>query len=175
MWNELGVTGEEAVVVVVTTIVIAIALVLLLRVLGPRSLARVSTFDVAVLLVIGSAAGRVLTGYTPTLAAGVIALVTLVALSWGADAFGRTRIGAAVLRERPVLLIDGTEVLTANLRRARVSEAHLWEALRIGGIRNLAEVTAVVLEANGTISIIREGAPLDPRLMAGVSPGSRSA
>ena len=175
MDKELGVSLVEAAAVIVTTLGIALALLVLLRLLGQRSIARMSTFDVTVLLLLGSAGGRVLTGYTPSLAAGVIALVTLVALSWGAGKLGRTRLGAALLHDRPILLMAGGDVLHDSIRRARISEAQLWEALRTDGIRNLSEVAAVVLEGTGSISVIRQGAEIDPKLLAGIAGAEGSA
>ncbi|MFD1211068.1 YetF domain-containing protein [Arthrobacter sp. GCM10027362] len=168
MWKALGVSPFEAVAVVVSAVGIALVFLLLLRLLGQRSVARMSTFDVAVLLVLGSAGGRVITGYTPTLAAGAIALAALAVLRWAADKLARTRIGALLVRDRPILLVDGERILAGNLKRARVSEAELWETLRSGGIRNLTEVALVVLEGTGAISIIKRGAPLDPRLLSGI-------
>jgi uncharacterized membrane protein YcaP (DUF421 family) len=171
MWKELGMSPVEALAVIVSAVGIAVVFLLLLRLLGQRSVARMSTFDVAVLLVLGSAGGRVITGATPTLAAGTIALVVLAVLRWTADKLARTRAGALLVRDRPILLVSGESILTENLKRARISEAELWETLRSGGIRNLSEVAAVVLEGTGAVSIIKSGAPLDPRLLSGV-PGT---
>ncbi|WP_434612848.1 DUF421 domain-containing protein [Arthrobacter sp. A5] len=168
MWQALGVSPLEAVVVVASALGIAVVLLLLLRLLGQRSVARMSTFDVAILLVLGSAGGRVITGYTPTLAAGVIALLALVMLRWFTDKLARTWIGALLVRDRPILLVAGERILTGNLKRARVSEEELWETLRGGGVRNLSEVAVVVLEGTGSVSIIKRGAPLDPRLLHGI-------
>lgn len=176
MWTALGVSPSEALAVVVSALGIAAAFLLLLRVLGQRSVARMSTFDVAVLLVLGSVGGRVITGYTPTLTAGLIALATLTVLRWIADKLARTRVGAFVVRDRPILLVSGERILAENLGKARISEAELWETLRTGGVRNLTEIAAVVLEGTGAVSIIRRGADLDPRLLHGIQdPGSASA
>ncbi|MCZ2404750.1 DUF421 domain-containing protein [Paenarthrobacter sp. Z7-10] len=168
MWKVLGIQPLEAVAVVVSAVGISLALLLLLRLLGQRAAARMSTFDVAVLLVLGSVGGRVITGYTPTLVAGVIALATLAVVRWVSERLARTRTGALLVRDRPILLVAGERVLTDNLKRARVSELELWEALRSGGIRNLSEVAVVVLEGTGIVSIVKRGAPLDSRLLKGI-------
>jgi len=169
MSDLLGISPLEAGVVVLSAVGIAVAVLALLRVLGQRSVARLSTFDVVVLLVLGSVGGRVITGYTPSLAAGVIALVTLFVLRWCADKLSRTRWGALIVRDEAILLVRGEEILERSLRRARLSQEELWEALRLAGVRNLTEVAVVVLESNGAISVVRTGMPLDPRLLDGIA------
>lgn len=166
--ESLGIAPVEALAVVLSAVGISLTFLLLLRLLGQRAVARLSTFDVAVLLVLGSVGGRVITGYTPTLAAGALALVVLAGLRWTADSLGRTRVGALIVRDQPILLVDGEMVLLDNLRKARISETDLWETLRTGGVRNLSEVALVVLEGTGSISIVRRGAPIDPRLLNGI-------
>jgi len=158
--NALGIAPVEAIVVVLSAVGISVAFLVLLRLFGQRSVARMTTFDVAVLLVLGSVGGRVITGYTPTLTAGLIALLTLMVLRWIADLLGRTRVGAFLVRDRPLLLVAGNEILRDNLRRARLSRPELWGSLRTAGIRDLDEVAAVVMESTGTISILRRGHPL---------------
>jgi len=165
LWDSLGIAPGQTLVVVLSTIGIALVLLLLMRVLGQRSIARMTTFDVAILLVLGSAGGRVITGYTPSLAAGVLALVILVLLRGLADSLARTVWGVRLIRNKPLLLVREEHIIADNLKRARVSDGELWEALRLAGIRNLSEVALVVFESTGSISVIRKGAPLDPRLL----------
>lgn len=61
LWDSLGIAPGQALVVVLSAIGIALVLFLLMRLLGQRSIARMTTFDVAILLVLGSAGGRVIT------------------------------------------------------------------------------------------------------------------
>lgn len=165
LWDSLGIAPGQALVVVLSAIGIALVLLLLMRLLGQRSIARMTTFDVAILLVLGSAGGRVITGYTPSLAAGVLALVILVLLRGLADSLARTAWGVRLIRNKPLLLVREERIIADNLKRARVSDGELWEALRLAGIRNLSEVALVIFESTGSISVIRKGAPLDPRLL----------
>jgi uncharacterized membrane protein YcaP (DUF421 family) len=164
---------EEALAVVLTTIGVYVSFLLLVRLFGPRSIARMSTFDIAIVLTIGSAAGRVLTGYTPTLEAGVVALATLFLLRWVAQRVGQTRLGAVLVRDRPVLLMAGSQLLEENLGRARVAEDEVLAALRFAGVRSRDEVACVVLEATGAVSVTKRGAPLERALFAGLRGAER--
>ncbi|KLU08166.1 MULTISPECIES: DUF421 domain-containing protein [Kocuria] len=167
----LGVDAAGALAVVLSAVGIYLAFLLMVRLLGQRVLSRLSTFDAVVAVMLGAVAGRAVLGDTPTLAAGVLGLGTLFALE---AAFGRLRSGirvSALMNNRAVLLMAGDRVLEANLRRVHVVEAELHGALRKAGVRNLGEIACVVFEASGTISVLRRGTPVDPRLLAGVRDG----
>jgi len=168
VWDRLGLSPSDAVLVIASAIGIYAAFTLLIRLLGQRSVARMTTFDVLVVLVLGAVAGRVITGSTPTLAAGVLGLVVLFALHLGVQRLSRLRWFGALVRDRPVLLMAGREPIAANLHRAGVSAADLRTVLRSAGIRDPGEVACVILEPAGSVSVIRRGAPLDPRLFADV-------
>jgi uncharacterized membrane protein YcaP (DUF421 family) len=167
----LGVDAAGALAVVLSAVGIYLAFLLMVRLLGQRVLSRLSTFDAVVAVMLGAVAGRAVLGDTPTLAAGVLGLGTLLALE---AAFGRLRSWirvSALMNNRAVLLMAGDRVLEANLRRVHVVEAELHGALRKAGVRNLGEIACVVFEASGTISVLRRGTPVDPRLLAGVRDG----
>ena len=164
----LGVDAPGALAVVASAVGIYLAFLLMVRVLGQRVLSRLSTFDAVVVVMLGAVAGRAVLGDTPTLAAGVLGLGTLFALEAG---FGRLRAGirvSALMNNRAVLLMAGERVLEANLRRVHVVESELFGALRGAGVRSPDEVACVVFEAAGTISVLRRGTPVDPRLLEGV-------
>lgn len=63
MWKVFGIQPFEAMTVVVSAVGIAVVPLLLLRLQGQRPAARMSTFDAAVLLVLGFVGGRVITVY----------------------------------------------------------------------------------------------------------------
>ena len=168
MWSRLGLQPTEALLVIVSAIGVYVAFTLLVRLLGQRSIARMSTFDVLVVLVVGSVAGRVVTGYTPSLAAGVLALIVLFSTHLAVQRLARRGWFAWLVRDRPVLLMGGAETMDAHLRRAGVSRAELHAVLRSAGIRDPQEVAAVVLESAGGVSVVRRGVPLDRELFADV-------
>ncbi|HEY2834853.1 MAG TPA: YetF domain-containing protein, partial [Sporichthyaceae bacterium] len=61
------------------------------------------------------------------------------------------------LGEGPVLLVRDGQVLTATLRRTRLSEDDLRVALRRAAVGSWSDVGAMVLERSGTISVLRRG------------------
>ena len=164
----LGITPLEAAAVAVATAGMYGALVVLVRLLGQRMLAGLSTFDLAAVIGIGSILGRAALGEAPRLVGGLVALATLAACQ-AAVGLVRTRgWGARAVTTRPMLLMAGETVLERNLRRCHVVPSELAAKLRQAGIRHPREVAIAVLEPSGTISVLRTGEPIDPLLLTGV-------
>ncbi|MCC9205249.1 DUF421 domain-containing protein [Arthrobacter sp. zg-Y769] len=172
MWHNLGITPSEALWVVLSAIGIYAAFFLLVRGFGQRALASWSTFDRAIVIALGSVLGRVVLGYTPTLAAGIIALATMFAML-GLEGYLRRSKSGAYLTSSPILLMAGSEVLDEGLRKARILEDELYFKLRQSGIRNLSEVAAAILEPTGDVSVLRRGQRIDPVLLRRVPNTSR--
>jgi hypothetical protein len=61
------------------------------------------------------------------------------------------------------------DILDDQLRKAKVIDRVVLDALRLAGIRSRTQVQAVIIERNGTFSVIRTGDPIDPELVAPVS------
>jgi uncharacterized membrane protein YcaP (DUF421 family) len=60
----------------------------------------------------------------------------------------------ALIDNRPLLLMDGPEVLSDNLRRANMTEADLRAKLRGANVTRLEQVRAVVMESTGDVSVL---------------------
>lgn len=148
----------EVLAVVLTTVVMYVVFLVLVRVMGRRSLAAMSASDIAAVTAFGAVLGRTTLLSEPTLTGGVVAMVTLFVLQRLFARAGK-RSGA------PILLMAGPEIRHAELRRARVSVAELRQCLRLAGITRLDDVAWVVLEANGRMSVARRGATPDPFLV----------
>ena len=168
LWGHLGITPTAALAVVCATVLLYLSFIVLIRVLGQRVLSSLSTFDLLVVIVLGAVIGRASLGYTPTLAAGLLCLVTLVVLE---GVIGQLRSGplwGRWITSRPLLLMAGPTVLSEELSRSHVTESELRSALRQAGVRNDAEVAAVILEPTGRMSVLRRGVAVDRSMLAGV-------
>ena len=131
-----------------------LALVALLRVSGGRTLAKLNAFDFVVTVALGSTLATVLLSSDVALLEGVTAMALLVALQYGV-AFVSSRSPAVqrIVTTEPVLLYrDG--YLTGAMRSARVSEDEVRQAARSAGHAGLGDVSAVVLESDGSLSVL---------------------
>ncbi len=171
----LGIELWRIPVVIIAAVVIYLVFYLLIHVFGPRILTGASSFDAAVIIMLGAVAGRVIIGHPPTLAAGVIGLVTLVLLevvfgSLNSSLLKATRMRALSrgLVKSPIVVFAHGKRIEHYARRARVSRADLGYAFRRAGAASPADVQCAIMEPNGQISVIRSGSPMDPLILAGV-------
>jgi uncharacterized membrane protein YcaP (DUF421 family) len=164
----LGVTWTEAATVVVSTVGIYLTFLVLIRLVGQRALANMSSFDFAAAVALGAVMGRVVLGYTPTLLAGVLGLVTLFALQGLFGVIRRSPRADMVLSNLPLLLMSEGRLLDDNLRKAHIVENELREKLRLAGVRQYDDVACVILERTGAISVLRRGETIGPELLEDV-------
>lgn len=138
---------------------IYIAILALVRLGKKRFMGRASAFDVILGIMIGSIAGRVVTGGAPILP-GLAAVAAMIALhtAFSGVAMRWHGFGGAIKGGPRVLIRDG--IVDAHaLRKAHFSEGDLWEDLRGEGITDLAQVAEARIERNGKVSVIRAKAP----------------
>lgn len=132
-----------------------VSLMLVLRVSGKRTLSQLNAFDFVVTVALGSTLATVLLSSDVAWAEGVTALALLAGLQF-AIAWLTTRwqpLRRAITSSPQVLLREGRVDATA-LRKARLTEAEIRQAVRSSGAGDLSSVGAVVLETNGSISVI---------------------
>jgi uncharacterized membrane protein YcaP (DUF421 family) len=131
-----------------------LALVAVLRVSGARTLSKLNAFDLVVTVALGSTLATVLLDTSVSLAEGVLGLVVLVLLQF---VVSRTSLRSArverLFTSEPVLLYR-RGFLHGPMRRARVTEDEVRQAARSSGTASLDGVTAVVLETDGTLSVL---------------------
>ncbi|WP_168440024.1 DUF421 domain-containing protein [Mycolicibacterium chlorophenolicum] len=152
----------------VATVVMYAAFVLLVRIMGQRSLASMAAFDLALVVAVGSLIARTSLLQEPTLAQGLVALVTLFVLQYAVSRLRRFRRVNHLVSRRPVLLVVDGAILPDQLRTANLLAEELRQKLRLAGVGSLADVSRATLERNGSISVIRSGARLDNDVMIDV-------
>ena len=161
-WSTLG-------WVAMSTTVAYVVVVLYTRATGLRSFAKMSAFDFAATIAIGSMAASMALLDSVALAAGAVGLGTLFLLQ-AIVAMLRTRSDAfeQVVDNSPLLLMAGPEVLEDNLRLGNVSIGDLRAKLREAGVVRRDEVQLVVLETTGDISVLTGHEPVEGWLLEGV-------
>jgi uncharacterized membrane protein YcaP (DUF421 family) len=141
--------------IVLRTTVAYAALVVGFRVFGRRQLGQMTPFDLVVILLIANALQNAMVGTDASLAGGLIAAGTLLAVNrLVAVARRRLKWFERVAEGEPILLVSAGRILTDRLEREGVDIADLEQAAREHGVADLADVDAAVLEVDGTVSII---------------------
>lgn len=147
-WSDIGTVAVMAVTAYA-------ALVILLRVSGKRTLAKLNAFDFVVTIAIGSVLASTLVAASVSWSEGVMAVAVLMATQFViAKVIAQWDAARGAVRSRPTALVIEGEVLAERCRRERVSEAEVHQAIRAAGRASLAGVAAVVLEPDGSLSVI---------------------
>lgn len=165
---ELGIEWYRIPVVIASAVIIYLVFLALVRIFGARVLTVTSGFDALVFIMLGAVAGRVILGHPPTVAAGIIGLVTLMVMEAIFGAIERTWASRRIVSSRPVLVFAHGRPIERACRRTHTSASDLQAAMRRAGIAHPGEVQCIILEPHGDYSVIRAGAPLDPDLLRGV-------
>lgn len=141
---------------VIRAVVIYGFLMLLFRILGKRALAEVTTFDVALLLIISEATQPGLMGQDDSLTNSMIVIVTLLGLDTLVGRISnRAPRAQSWLEDTPLVLVAEGEILQARLDKEGVDLAEIMAAARQSqGLERLDQIKYAVLERTGGISII---------------------
>jgi uncharacterized membrane protein YcaP (DUF421 family) len=130
-------------------------LLVLLRLSGKRTLAKLNAFDWVVSVAFGSTLATILLSSDVSWAEGVTALVLLAALQY---AVARTTTwlprGRSVVTARPTLLLEDGRPIPEALDAQRITMSELRQAVRATGSGDLSSVAAVVLETDGSMSVV---------------------
>lgn len=143
-------------------------LVLGTRIVGLRAFSKMSGYDFAITVAMGSVlAGSVLTAGVDALHGG-IAIVVLFAVQM---VLSRLRIhtwAGQAMDNAPLLIMEKGEIFEDNLRAAKMTRGDLIGKLREANALNFDEVHAVIFEATGDVSVLHGDSALDGRLLDGV-------
>lgn len=131
------------------------AIVLLLRGAGKRALAKMSAYDLIVTVALGSALATAILSPGMTLDRALLAFVLLLGLqrllawlSMKSQAFYK------LTNNDPALVAYGGRYIDAAMRRENLTPQDVEAAIRASGRANVSNVEAVVLETDGTLSVI---------------------
>ena len=136
--------------------VIFVALYLLVRFMGKRELGQMTPFELIVLIVIGDLIQQGVTQNDFSLTGAIIAIATIaflaMVMSWASYLWPQAE---RLLEGEPRVIVRDGELLTANLRRNRLTRAEIESEMRLAGIGRMNDVAWAILEPRGKISFIQ--------------------
>jgi len=151
--------GESAGALILRSAAIYLVLLLGLRVFGKREVGQFTLFDLVFVLLVANAVQPAMTGRDTSLGGGFVIIGTLLFLNFGVS---RLRIRFPVIER----LLESKSVVVARdglwlpdvLRHEGITDQECVAALREHGVGTVDETILVVLEADGSLSVI----PKDP-------------
>ena len=146
-WSALGKT-------LLLAVLIYPLLIAILRVGGKRTLSKMNAFDFIVAVAIGSLLASTILS-TASLAEGLGAIAALVAfqtlitwLSVRSDRF------EALVKSQPTLVFHDGRYLEGAMRSQRVTREEIRNAIRTSSSASVEDTAAVVLESDGSFSVL---------------------
>lgn len=164
---------------VVRTFVVGIAaylgMVILLRISGKRTLSKMNAFDFIVTVALGSTLATVMLNKSVALADGLLAFFLLIFLQYAITWLSvRFRWVNSLVKSTPSLLVYRGKMLHAMMRKERIAEDELLAVVRQNGLNSIAEAGAIVLETDGSLTLIQNVSGPDAEALAHLHwPGSQ--
>ncbi|GAA1140569.1 DUF421 domain-containing protein [Nesterenkonia lutea] len=130
-------------------------LVAVIRLSGKRTLSQLNAFDFIVTVALGSTLATILLSSDVSWTEGASALILLAGLQF-VLAWISSRVPAfrTLITARPAVVLWHGEMRPEALRRNRLAESEVYQAVRSSGSGDLSTIAAVVLETNGKLSVI---------------------
>ncbi|OAD90326.1 hypothetical protein A7A78_07205 [Aequorivita soesokkakensis] len=168
-WFEASTTSLIA--IVLTAIGIYFATIIFTRLAGKRSFSKMSSFDFAMTVAIGSIIATTVLSKSVSLLQGLVGMAAVYVLQILMAIIRRLEIVQKLIDNKPLLLMDGEEILQENLKKARVTGSDLRSKLREANVLELSQVRAVIFEATGDIAVLHskdENVKVEDWLLKGV-------
>jgi uncharacterized membrane protein YcaP (DUF421 family) len=132
------------------------ALVTILRMSGKRTLTKLNAFDLVVTVALGSTLATVLLSKSVVLAEGILAMALLVLLQFVITWLSVRSPGFRnLVKSEPTLIMHQGEFLDGAMRAQRITQDEVMAALRSNGVMDASQAAAVVLETDGSITVIK--------------------
>ncbi len=156
--------------IVLTAAGIYISVIAFTRLAGKRSFSKMSSFDFAMTVAVGSIIATTVLSKSISLWYGIIGLGAIYILQLIVALLREFKFVQNLVDNSPLLLMDGQDILYDNLKKARVSEGDLRSKLREANVIQLDQVKAVIFETTGDISVLHgeSGKDLEEWLLKGV-------
>ena len=131
-----------------------LGVIVMLRTTGKRALSKLNMFDFVITVAMGTMLGAFFIG-SVELIHGVFAFAVLLAVQLATTlAASRSDRAAGVLMAEPTLLFHQGRFMRRAMQRERVTEGSLRGQARDSSLGSLDLVAAMVLETDGTVSVI---------------------
>ena len=147
---------QQVVGIVLSVIGFYFCLILFTRINGLRSFSKLSSYDFAMTIAIGSIMASTVLSSSTSLLQGLTAVGMLFLLQALVSLLRRrTKSVKELVDNQPIILMAQGEFFKDNLKEANISIDDIKQILRKNGIKSKSEVFAVVMETTADISVIK--------------------
>lgn len=175
MFQSIFDNWEGVLRIAISTILAYFSMIIILRISGKRTLAKMNAFDFIVTIALGSMLGGLILNKSIPLVEGIVAMTLLVFLQYMITYFSvRNKSFKNLVSSSPTLLLYKGELLHTEMKKERITETEIKKAAREAGVADLSGIDAIVLEATGDITVIKKANESEHRILSDIGnlPGS---
>ena len=167
--SPLSISPDHLAWMIADAMLALLAVVLVVRVVGLRSFAKMSSFDFAVTVATGSILASVVLSPDRSFVHALVVVGALLGSQW-LIAKGRLHIEwfREAVDNTPLLIMRDGRMIHENMVKGRLSEADVRAKLREANVLDMSLVRAMVLETTGDVSVLHGDGPVDEALLEGV-------
>ena len=148
-WQELGMTAARGLLVYA-------AMLIVIRLLGKRTVGNFTAFDLLVALMLGEVVDEIIYGDV-SLAQGFTAIIVVAAAKYVTAWLTCWKPSLSrILEGKPTELVKNGELVRRGLREELLNEKDVMAELRLQGVSDMREVKLALMEVDGVVSVIRE-------------------
>lgn len=153
-----------------------VMLVILLRLGGKRVLAKLNAFDLVVTVALGSMLASAVLSQDIRYVDAVTGMVLLIGAQWVVSRVTTWLPGGRrFVNAEPTLVVRSGQILDKSLARVRLTRGEVLQAVRSSGNGGLNDIAAVVLEPDGSLSVIGHSSAGDERALSNIPQWHRTA
>ena len=147
---------------VLSAIAIYLAVIVYTRLAGIRSFAKISGFDFAMTIAVGSVMASTALSADVPLPVGAVVLGVLFLIQWG---LAKLRVifppFSKLLDNEPILVMREGKIIDENLRNSGLTRDDLASKLREANVLRLDHVRAVTVETTGDVTVLHGDPSVD--------------
>ncbi|QYJ68248.1 DUF421 domain-containing protein [Flavobacterium litorale] len=165
-------TLENAIWLVLSVLGIFSTIIIITRIFGLRTFAKMSSFDFASTIAVGSVLAAIILNSNYSLTKGAIVLAAIIGFQTLFSYLVRkNNLFKEIFTNKPQIIMWNGEILYKKLKQCNIGEDDLIAKLREANIHSFDEVKAVVFESTGDVSVIHnsENKAIAPKLLSNVN------
>jgi len=148
-------TLQELLLLILTVIGIFSVIIVITRIFGLRTFAKMSSFDFASTIAVGSVLASIILNDNYSILKGAVVLTTIIAFQTLFSFLVRkVDFFKNLFTNKPQIIMWNGKILHNRLKRCNVGEDDLIAKLREANVHNYDEVKAVIFESTGDVSVI---------------------
>ncbi|WP_435413942.1 DUF421 domain-containing protein [Polaribacter aestuariivivens] len=165
---------QEIFELVFTVLGIFSIIIIITRVFGLRTFAKMSSFDFASTIAVGSVLAAIILNTNFSLLKGAVILVAIIGFQTLFSFLVRkVDVFKQLFTNKPQIIMWNGKILFYRLKKCNIGEDDLIAKLREANVHDFNEVKAVIFESTGDISVIHneENKDVSPQILKNVETG----